>query len=44
VSAATDRMQALARRALHETDLDRLRGHEGEAAALYFAVFAMGFG
>lgn len=40
VSAATDRMQAIARRALHETDLDRLRGHEGEAAALYFEVFA----
>jgi CRISPR-associated protein Cas1 len=32
-------MQAIARRALHETDLDRLRGHEGEAAALYFEVF-----
>src|ERR1700721_1417938 len=33
-------MQDIARRALHETDLDRLRGHEGEAAALYFGVFS----
>jgi CRISPR-associated protein Cas1 len=32
-------MQDIARRALHETGLDRLRGHEGEAAALYFGVF-----
>jgi CRISPR-associated protein Cas1 len=40
VAAAIDRMQDIARRALHETDLDRLRGHEGEAAALYFGVFA----
>ncbi len=40
LSAAIDRMQHIARRALHETDLDRLRGHEGEAAALYFGVFA----
>ncbi|WP_284948180.1 type I-C CRISPR-associated endonuclease Cas1c [Acidisoma cladoniae] len=39
VIAAIDRMQDIARRALHETDLDRLRGHEGEAAALYFGVF-----
>jgi len=39
ISAAVDRMQDIARRALHETDLDRLRGHEGEAAALYFGVF-----
>jgi CRISPR-associated protein Cas1 len=40
VTAAIDRMQHIARRALHETDLDRLRGHEGEAAALYFGVFS----
>lgn len=40
MSDAVDRMQHIARRALHETDLDRLRGHEGEAAALYFGVFA----
>lgn len=40
VSAAIERMQEIARRALHETDLGRLRGHEGEAAALYFGVFA----
>ena len=39
ITAAVDRMQAIARRALHETDLDRLRGHEGEAGALYFGVF-----
>ena len=39
VAAAIDRMGDIARRALHETDLDRLRGHEGEAAALYFGVF-----
>lgn len=35
LSAAIDRMQDIARRALYETDLDRLRGHEGEVAALY---------
>ncbi len=40
VAAAIDRMGHIARRALHETDLDRLRGHEGEAASLYFGVFA----
>jgi CRISPR-associated protein Cas1 len=40
VAAAIDRMGDIARRALHETDLDRLRGHEGEAAALYFSVFS----
>ncbi len=39
IAVAVDRMQAIARRALHETDLDRLRGHEGEAASLYFGVF-----
>jgi CRISPR-associated protein Cas1 len=39
VSVAIARMQDIARRAAHETDLDRLRGHEGEAAALYFGVF-----
>jgi CRISP-associated protein Cas1 len=39
LSNAIERMQDIARRALHETDLDRLRGHEGEAAALYFGVF-----
>jgi CRISPR-associated protein Cas1 len=39
VAAAIARMQDIARRAAHETDLDRLRGHEGEAAALYFGVF-----
>ena len=39
LAAAIDRMQHVARRALHETELDRLRGHEGEAAALYFGVF-----
>lgn len=40
VAAAIARMQDIARRAAHEIDLDRLRGHEGEAAALYFGVFA----
>jgi CRISPR-associated protein Cas1 len=40
VSAVIERMQHIARRALHETDLDRLRGHEGEAASLYFGVFS----
>jgi CRISP-associated protein Cas1 len=39
IGAAVARMQDIARRALHEADLDRLRGHEGEAAALYFGVF-----
>jgi CRISP-associated protein Cas1 len=39
LSAATDRMQDITRRALHENDLDRLRGREGEMAALYFGVF-----
>lgn len=39
VSATIARMQDIVRRAAHETDLDRLRGHEGEAAALYFGVF-----
>ena len=39
LTAAVARMQDIARRALHEADLDRLRGHEGEAAALYFGVF-----
>ena len=39
MAAAIDRMQHIARRALYETDLDRLRGYEGEAAALYFGVF-----
>lgn len=41
VAASIARMQDIARRAAHETDLDRLRGHEGEAAALYFGVFAV---
>lgn len=40
VASAVGRMQDIARRAAHEMDLDRLRGHEGEAAALYFGVFA----
>ena len=39
LAAAVDRMQNIARRALLETDLDRLRGHEGQAAAVYFNVF-----
>lgn len=39
LDAAQERMHAIARRAAHETDVDRLRGHEGEAAALYFGVF-----
>ncbi len=39
LSTAIERMRHVASRALHETDLDRLRGHEGEAAALYFGVF-----
>lgn len=39
VAAAIERMGEIARRALHEIDLDRLRGHEGEAAALYFSAF-----
>lgn len=39
LTAAVARMQDIARRALHETDMDRLRGHEGEAAGLYFGVF-----
>lgn len=30
IAAAIERMGEIARRALHETDLDRLRGHEGE--------------
>ena len=38
MSDAVERMQHIARRALHEADLDRLRGHEGEAAALYFGA------
>lgn len=40
LAAAVERMRQIAARAAHETDLDRLRGHEGEAAALYFGVFA----
>jgi CRISPR-associated protein Cas1 len=40
IGAAIDRMAGIARQALRETDLDRLRGYEGEAAALYFGVFA----
>ena len=39
VTGAIDRMQNIARRFLHETDLDRLRGYEGEAASLYCGVF-----
>lgn len=39
IAAAIERMGEIARRALHETDLDRLRGHEGEAAARYFGAF-----
>jgi CRISPR-associated protein Cas1 len=39
LEAAQGRMQAIARRAAYEVDLERLRGHEGEAAALYFGVF-----
>ena len=39
MAATIDRMQHIARRALYETDLDRLRGYEGEAAALYFGMF-----
>ncbi len=39
LTAAVERMRAIAARAAYETDLDRLRGHEGEAAALYFGVF-----
>lgn len=40
LTAAIDRMRRIAALAPHEADLDRLRGHEGEAAALYFGVFA----
>jgi len=36
---AVDAVQAIARRAVHEADVDRLRGWEGEAASLYFGVF-----
>lgn len=39
MAAAVERMGLIARRALYETDLDRLRGYEGEAASLYFGVF-----
>lgn len=39
LEAAQARMHVIARHAAHETELDRLRGHEGEAAALYFGVF-----
>lgn len=39
LAAAIDRMHDIARRALYEADLDRLRGYEGEAAALYFGTF-----
>lgn len=39
LSEAVARMQHIARRALYESDLDRLRGNEGEAAALYFGCF-----
>jgi CRISPR-associated protein Cas1 len=40
IGAAIDRMAGIANQTLRETDLDRLRGYEGEAAALYFGVFA----
>lgn len=40
LTAAIDRMRGIAALVAHESDLDRLRGHEGEAAALYFGVFA----
>lgn len=40
LTAAIDRMRGIAALVPHESDLDRLRGHEGEAAALYFGVFA----
>lgn len=40
IEAATERLAAILRRAAHADDTpDRLRGSEGEAAHLYFAVF-----
>lgn len=39
VLAAASQLQALAQTALPGTSLDSLRGLEGEAAAIYFAVF-----
>lgn len=41
LNAAVERMRHVASRAAHETDLERLRGHEGEAASLYFGVFGL---
>jgi CRISP-associated protein Cas1 len=38
LAIAVGRMREIAARAAHESDLDRLRGREGEAAALYFGV------
>jgi CRISP-associated protein Cas1 len=40
LAAVIERMREIAMRSAQETDLDRLRGHEGEAAALYFGVFS----
>jgi CRISPR-associated protein Cas1 len=39
MSAAADRLRVLGERVLEATDLDVLRGIEGEAAARYFEVF-----
>lgn len=39
ISAAADRLADAARRTISESDVDGLRGIEGEAAAQYFAVF-----
>lgn len=39
VNTVADKLQHLAERALRQTDLDLIRGLEGEAAALYFSVF-----
>jgi CRISPR-associated protein Cas1 len=39
LARAADRLADVARRSLPETDVDGLRGLEGEAAAAYFAVF-----
>lgn len=39
VDTVSDKLQHLAERTLRQTDLDIIRGLEGEAAALYFSVF-----
>lgn len=41
IAAATDRLADAARRTMAATDVDALRGIEGEAAAQYFSVFGL---